>query len=61
MQKVNQILNKTIKVQQSRTLYLYLATNLDNKYNQKDFYEYLDNIINYFDILTSLLKKRQIN
>jgi len=33
MQKINQILNKTIKVEQSRTLYFYLAIDLDNKYN----------------------------
>jgi len=33
MQKINQILNKTIEVQQSKTLYLYLVTDSDNKYN----------------------------
>ncbi len=33
MQEVNQILNKTIKAKQLKTLYFYLATNLNNKYN----------------------------
>ncbi len=61
MQKINQILNKTIKVEQSRTLYFYLAINLDNKYNWKNFYKYLDNITNYLDTLASLLRKKKIN
>jgi len=33
MQKINQILNKTIKTKQLKMLYFYPATNLDNKYN----------------------------
>ncbi len=57
-QEVNQILNKTIKL---RTLYFYLATNLDNKYNQKNIYKCLDNITNYLNALVSLLKEREIN
>ncbi len=42
-------------------LYLYSVTDLDNKYNWKNFYKYLDNIINYLDILVSLLKEKKIN
>ncbi len=61
MQKINQILNKTIEVQQSKTLYLYLVTDSDNKYNWKNFYKYLDNITNYFNVLASLLRNRKIN
>ncbi len=42
-------------------LYLYLVIDLDNKYNWKNFYKYLDNIIDYFDILISLLRNKEIN
>ncbi len=42
-------------------LYLYLVTNLDNKYSWKNFYKYLDNIIDYLDILASLLRDKEIN
>ncbi len=61
IQKINQILNKTIKAQQLETLYLYSIIDLDNKYNQKNFYEYLDNITNYLDVLVSLSKEKKIN
>ncbi len=33
IQKINQIFNKTIRVQQLETLYFYLVTNSNNKYN----------------------------
>ncbi len=33
MQEINYILNKIIRAKQSKTLYSYLVTNLDNKYN----------------------------
>ena len=33
IQKINQILNKTIEIQQSKILYFYSVTDLDNKYN----------------------------
>ncbi len=39
-------------------LYFYLIINLDNKYNQKNFYKYLNNITKYFKTLISLLKKQ---
>jgi len=42
-------------------LYLYLVIDLDNKYNWKNFYKYLDNITNYLNILVSLLKEKKIN
>ncbi len=32
-QEINQILNETIRAKQLRTLYFYLAINLDDKYN----------------------------
>jgi len=58
-QKVNQILNKTIRAKQ--ILYSYSVTDSDNKYNWKNFYKYLDNITDYFDILASLSRDREIN
>ncbi len=61
MQKINQILNKIIKAKQLKILYFYSATNLDNKYSWNFFYKNLDNITNYLDTLTSLLKKKEIN
>ena len=61
IQKINQIFNKTIKAEQLRILYFYLATDSDNKYSWKNFYKYLDNITNYFNALTSLLREREIN
>ncbi len=42
-------------------LYLYSVTDSDNKYSWKNFYKYLDNITNYFDTLTSLLREKKIN
>ncbi len=42
-------------------LYFYSATDLDNKYNWNFFYKYLDNIIDYLDILASLLREKKIN
>ncbi len=42
-------------------LYFYSVIDLDNKYNWKNFYKYLDNITNYFDILISLLRDRKIS
>ena len=32
-QEINQIFNETIRTKRSKTLYFYLAINLDNKYN----------------------------
>ena len=32
-QEINQILNETIRAKRLRTLYFYLATNLDDKYD----------------------------
>ncbi len=61
MQKINQILNKTIKTKQLRILYSYPATDSDNKYNWTNFYKYLDNITKYLETLVSLSKIQQIN
>ena len=57
-QEINKTLNKIRKAKRSRTLYSYLIINLDDKYNQKDFYECLDDITKHLNALTSLLKKR---
>ncbi len=42
-------------------LYLYLVIDSDNKYNWKNFYKCLDNIIDYLNILASLSRDREIN
>jgi len=60
-QKINQILNKAIEAQQPETLYFYSATDSDNKYSWKNFYECLDSITNYLDALASLSRKKEIN
>ncbi len=57
-QEINQILHETMRAKRLKTLYFYLATNLDDEYNQKNFHECLDDITKHFETLASLLKKQ---